>query len=127
VISPTNNSASYNFHFQSKRPHTNQSGAGVQLRRICNPAALQSKHVHTNPGQASTKGANLSFVRQYRWVVLCAKQNAGWLLWGTFFASFLWANKEMKVKNEIFYKLNEVKKVEFLFLFGQAKRKKLSN
>ena len=29
----------------------------------------------------------------------CAKQNAGWRSWGLFFASFLWASKEMKVKN----------------------------
>jgi len=32
----------------------------------------------------------------------CASQNAGWLLWGLFFASFLWASKEMKRKKDFF-------------------------
>jgi hypothetical protein len=33
----------------------------------------------------------------------CASQNAGWRSWGLFFASFLWASKEMKKKASCFF------------------------
>jgi hypothetical protein len=47
---------------------------------------------------SSTKGANRKFSGQSR--AVCSPRKAlGWLSWGTFFASFLWASKEMKRKN----------------------------
>jgi hypothetical protein len=51
---------------------------------------------YTKPGQASTNGANRKFSEP--------RKALGWRSWGTFFASFLWASKEMKIKNLLNFK-----------------------
>jgi len=49
----------------------------------------------------------------------CAKQNAGWRSWCTFFASFLWASKEMKRKNILFFLQTNKISSEYLCCYHQ--------
>jgi hypothetical protein len=51
----------------------------------------------------STNGANRKFSRQSR-AARAPRKALGWRSWGTFFASFLWASKEMKIKNQLNFK-----------------------
>ena len=69
--------------------------AGANNLNVIESKTASEVKNETLPVWTSTKGANRKFSKPSR--AACApRKSLGWLSWGTFFASFLWASKEMK-------------------------------